>query len=112
MDWLNLIPRSNIVSSITRMISTTAEYRLTYQPVFRSPISAVLHSHRAPTVLCAYPSTTHRLCRNATQMRRKRGYQKLVSTLLRSRIALSLQLPASEQQLNGIRDVRGADPSR
>ena len=47
MDWLNLIPRSNIVSSITRMISTTAEYRLTYQPVFRSPISAVLHGNHA-----------------------------------------------------------------
>jgi hypothetical protein len=43
MDWLNLIPRSNIVSSITRKILTTAQCRLTYQPVFRSPISTVLH---------------------------------------------------------------------
>ena len=42
MDWLNLTPRSNIVSSITRKILTTAQGRLTYQPVFRSPINAVL----------------------------------------------------------------------
>ena len=26
-------------------------------------------SHRAPTVLCAYPSTTHRLRHNTTRMR-------------------------------------------
>jgi hypothetical protein len=50
-------------------------------------------SHRAPTVPRAYPITTHRLCRNATRMRRKRGYQNLVSTLLISRITFSLQLP-------------------
>jgi hypothetical protein len=70
MDWLNLTPRSNIVSSITRKILTTAQCRLTHQPVFRSPITAVLHSHRALTLLLAYPSTTDRLCHSATQIRR------------------------------------------
>jgi hypothetical protein len=51
MDWLNLIPRSNIVSSITRKILTTAQCRLTYQPVFRSPISTVLHRNFPATYL-------------------------------------------------------------
>jgi hypothetical protein len=44
MDWLNLTPRSNIVSSIIRKILTTPQCQLTYQPVFRSPINAVLQS--------------------------------------------------------------------
>jgi hypothetical protein len=45
MDWLNLTPRSNIVSSIIRKILTTPQCQLTYQPVFRSPINAVLRAH-------------------------------------------------------------------
>ena len=52
MDWLNLTPRSNIVSSITRKILTTAQGRLTYQPVFRSPISAVLHRNDPVITVC------------------------------------------------------------
>jgi hypothetical protein len=68
MDWLNLIPRSNIVSSINRKILSAAQCRLTHQPVFRSPIIAVLHSHRALTVSRVYPVTTDRLYHNATQI--------------------------------------------
>ena len=60
-----------------------------------SEVQIPVGSHRAPTVLCAYPFTTDRLFRNATGMRRKRGYQNLGSMLLRSRIPFSLQVGRS-----------------